>query len=73
MLDRISGLARLTEFIVSISSESLAIDRFSGVLFASFGALGLLLAAVGIVSGVARVCVSSLAREPRRATRGAAV
>jgi putative ABC transport system permease protein len=29
-------------------SESLAIDRFSVVLFASFGALGLLLAAVGI-------------------------
>jgi len=31
-----------------IVSESLAIDRFSLVLFASFGALGLLLAAVGI-------------------------
>ncbi len=31
-----------------IVSESLAIDRFSVVLFASFGALGLLLAAVGI-------------------------
>ena len=31
-----------------IISESLAIDRFSVVLFASFGALGLLLAAVGI-------------------------
>ena len=29
-------------------SESLAIDRFSVVLFASFGALGLMLAAVGI-------------------------
>ena len=31
-----------------IVSESLAIDRFSVVLFASFGALGLLLAGVGI-------------------------
>ena len=31
-----------------IVSESLAIDRFSVVLFASFGALGLMLAAVGI-------------------------
>ena len=31
-----------------IASESLAIDRFSVVLFASFGALGLLLSAVGI-------------------------
>jgi putative ABC transport system permease protein len=31
-----------------IVSESLAIDRFSVVLFASFGALGLLLVAVGI-------------------------
>jgi predicted permease len=31
-----------------IVSESLAIDRFSVVLFASFGVLGLLLAAVGI-------------------------
>jgi putative ABC transport system permease protein len=31
-----------------IVSESLAIERFSVVLFASFGALGLLLAAVGI-------------------------
>ena len=31
-----------------IVSESLAIDRFSVVLFASFGALGLLLASVGI-------------------------
>ena len=31
-----------------IVSEALAIDRFSVVLFASFGALGLLLAAVGI-------------------------
>ena len=31
-----------------IIDESLAIDRFSVVLFASFGALGLLLAAVGI-------------------------
>src|ERR1700747_1344059 len=31
-----------------IISESLAIDRFSVVLFGCFGALGLLLAAVGI-------------------------
>lgn len=31
-----------------IVSESLAIDRFSVVLFASFGALGLILAAIGI-------------------------
>jgi putative ABC transport system permease protein len=34
--------------IDEIVSESLAIDRFSVVLFASFGVLGLLLAAVGI-------------------------
>lgn len=34
--------------IDDIVSEALAIDRFSVVLFASFGALGLLLAAVGI-------------------------
>ncbi len=34
--------------IDEIVSESLAIDRFSVVLFASFGALGLILAAVGI-------------------------
>jgi putative ABC transport system permease protein len=34
--------------VAEIVSESLAIDRFSVVLFASFGALGLLLAAVGI-------------------------
>jgi putative ABC transport system permease protein len=34
--------------IDEIVSESLAIDRFSVVLFASFGALGLMLAAVGI-------------------------
>ena len=39
------GGARTIDEIVS---ESLAIDRFSVVLFASFGALGLLLAAVGI-------------------------
>ena len=36
------------ETVDEIVSESLAIDRFSVVLFASFGALGLLLAAVGI-------------------------
>jgi putative ABC transport system permease protein len=34
--------------IDEIVSDSLAIDRFSVVLFASFGALGLILAAVGI-------------------------
>src|SRR5262249_30685096 len=34
--------------IDQIVSESLAIDRFSVVLFSSFGVLGLLLAAVGI-------------------------
>lgn len=34
--------------IDEIVSESLAIDRFSVILFASFGALGLVLAAVGI-------------------------
>src|SRR5215217_161358 len=34
--------------IDEIVNESLAIDRFSAVLFASFGALGLMLAAVGI-------------------------
>jgi putative ABC transport system permease protein len=34
--------------IDEIVSDSLAIDRFSVVLFASFGALGLMLAAVGI-------------------------
>ena len=39
------GGARTVDEIVS---ESLAIDRFSVVLFASFGVLGLLLAAVGI-------------------------
>ena len=36
------------ETVDEIVGESLAIDRFSVVLFASFGALGLLLAAVGI-------------------------
>jgi len=44
------GGARTVDEIVS---ESLAIDRFSVVLFASFGALGLLLAAVGIYSVMA--------------------
>lgn len=39
------GGARTVDEIIG---ESLAIDRFSVVLFASFGALGLLLAAVGI-------------------------
>src|SRR5205085_2830124 len=41
------------ETIDEIVSESLAIDRFSVVLFASFGGLGLLLAAVGIYSVMA--------------------
>jgi len=36
------------ETVDEIVSEALAIDRFSVVLFASFGALGLILAAVGI-------------------------
>ena len=40
----LAGLRTVDDII----SESLAIDRFSVVLFASFGALGLLLAAVGI-------------------------
>ena len=40
----IAGMRTIDEIV----SESLAIDRFSVVLFASFGALGLLLAAVGI-------------------------
>ena len=39
--------------IDEIVDESLAIDRFSMVLFASFGTLGLLLAAVGIYSVMA--------------------
>jgi hypothetical protein len=40
----LAGVKTMDEIV----SESLAIDRFSVVLFASFGALGLLLAAVGI-------------------------
>lgn len=40
----VAGMRTVDEIV----SESLAIDRFSVVLFASFGALGLLLAAVGI-------------------------
>jgi putative ABC transport system permease protein len=40
----IAGVQTIDEIV----SESLAIDRFSVVLFASFGALGLILAAVGI-------------------------
>jgi predicted permease len=40
----LAGVETLDEIV----SESLAIDRFSVVLFASFGALGLILAAVGI-------------------------
>jgi putative ABC transport system permease protein len=39
-----AGVSTVDEIV----SEALAIDRFSVVLFASFGALGLLLAAVGI-------------------------
>lgn len=43
------------ETVDEIVSEALAIDRFSVVLFASFGALGLLLAAVGIYGVMAFV------------------
>ena len=40
----LAGLRTVDEIV----SESLAIDRFSVVLFSSFGVLGLLLAAIGI-------------------------
>jgi putative ABC transport system permease protein len=48
--------------IDEIVNESLAIDRFSVVLFASFGVLGLLLAAVGIY-GVMAFGVAQRTRE----------
>ena len=54
----LAGVQTIDELV----SDSLAIDRFSVVLFASFGALGLLLAAVGIY-GVMAFGVAQRSRE----------